>query len=96
MENETITAIQYIIFTSLSIAIIGLCGWYVKLLQKRIYDLKQELNAWKAESQINEMFLQSIGERIPEEEKETLIVDKDKEPSILKRIWWDVENALYK
>lgn len=91
-----ITEIQYFIGSMISMFVIGFGGWYINTLQKKVYVLKQELNAWKHEAKTNEMFLQSIGDKIPEEEKETLIVDKDKEPSILKRIWWDVEDALYK
>lgn len=58
--------------------------------------IREELEAWKNESQINENYLEAIGDLIPDEEKTTKVQDVDKEPSILKRIWWNVENALYK
>lgn len=66
------------------------CAMKKKKMKFKLKNIKHKMPSKK------EMFLQSIGDKIPEEEKETLIVDKDKEPSILKRIWWDVEDALYK
>lgn len=61
-----------------------------------IVELKAELRQEEENNKLNEGFLYEIECLIPDEEKETKLVDKDKEPSILKRIWWAVENALYK
>lgn len=61
-----------------------------------IAELKAELHQEEQNNKMNEAFLFAIGDLIPEEEKSIKLVDRDKEPSLLFKIWCQIEDALYK